>query len=125
MDNDQRVYLDISDELMRDVSIHKNVTDEYLFIATDKLRLCLIEYQDILTAKIKWIAPAGLVLSFLASIVAAEFKDSLGLRADIWETIFVIGLVASGIWMLIALYKLWDSRKKGDIEFLIQQIRKK
>ena len=70
--------LKIDPELFSGAVVHENLSKENILVSSDKVRLCLIEYQRFLKAGIGWVAPAGLSFSALATLVAADFKDFLG-----------------------------------------------
>ena len=112
------------EELTGDIKIHKNLTRDIILTTEDKLRLVLIEHRDVLSAKREWIAAASLALSLLTTILLTSFQDKLGLSADTWRAAYVIFLILALFWLTRSLVRLFANRKRGEIDYLIKQIKK-
>src|SRR5512140_3171047 len=85
------------DDLKSEVIIHKNLTQDVLLTTEDKMKLALIEYRDVLTARSEWLSAAVLVLSFLSSLLLSDFKDVGPISAATWQAIYFIFLVLAVI----------------------------
>lgn len=103
----------------------QEIKDDLVITTTDKLRNQLNEYRDILARKTDWIGPAGMVIAFLATLVASDFKDMLSIDAATWEAFFIFCLLGSILWLIIVLSKLIREKKERDISSLIQKIKKR
>lgn len=103
----------------------QEIRDDLVITTTDKLRNQLNEYQNILAGKTDWIAPAGMAIAFLATLVASDFKDMLSIDAATWEAFFIFCFLGSMLWFIIMLSKLIRERKERDISSLIQKIKKR
>ena len=86
----------------------------------DKLKLALLERQAMLVGRDTWIAPLGILISILVTILTTDFHKFL-LAAAVWEAIFYIALILAFCWFAWALKK---RPKAKSIDDFIQQIKK-
>ena len=109
--------MDLAKELAKGVVVHRNLQQEIIVTTTDRMRLCLMRHQAILSGRTAWIAPLGILSALVGVLVAADFRDRLFLDKDQWKLIFTIGIGASAVWLLFSLLhsgrNLWVSWKKG------------
>jgi len=110
------------EEITGDFKIHKNLTQDVIMTTQDKLRLALIEHRDVLSSKREWISAGSLALSFLSTLLLANFKDSLGLSADTWRALYGLFFSLALIWLINSLVNLVKNRKRRDIDYLIKEI---
>lgn len=82
--------------------VHLNVSQEVIVTTEDKLKLCLTEYLGKVECKRAWIAPFGILLSVIVTLVTTTFKNTV-LEAATWKAIFVIVAITSGIWLVCTL----------------------
>ncbi len=111
------------DDLKSEVIIHKNLTQDVLLTTEDKMKLALIEYRDVLTARSNWLSAAVLVLSFLSSLLLSDFKDVGPITAATWQAIYFIFLVLAIIQFVNVLVKMYLYRKRAHIDFVINKIK--
>lgn len=116
------LYLD--KELLESSVVHRNVGQEFVLTTSDKIRICLREHQEAIKAQNDWITPLGILLSLVASLVAADFKQFLGLTADIWKAMFIFGAIFCFAWLVYAIYLAFSLRKTSSIEHLIEKLKK-
>src|SRR5216683_1703617 len=86
--------IDIGKALIKGIRVHSSLEQEVIVTTCDKLRLCLGRHQNILSTRTSWIAPLGLLLTFVTAMIAADFKDVL-LSPENWKAAFSIGIGAS------------------------------
>jgi hypothetical protein len=110
-------------ELINNSVSFTNVGQNVLTTTADRIRLCLRDYEKALKAKSDWTTPLGSLIAFVASLVAAEFKPFLGLSADIWKSLFLVGALASGAFFIRGLYRAYRVRGCSDVEWVIKQIK--
>ncbi len=115
--------IELDKELFDSSTVSKNLTQEILVITIDKAKLCLMEHQSILRSQRNWIAPAGILIALVTSLVATDFKSFLGIKADFWQAIFVLLSIASGIWLIVTLFRALQKRGKGGVDKLIRKLR--
>ena len=111
--------------LMKGLSVHENLSQDVVLTTTDRLKLALLEHQKALYARSGWIAPVSVFLSLLAAIVAADFKDALGISKDQWRSGFLLALVLCGFWLAHSLIQVLRNWTKGDIDKLVEKIKRK
>lgn len=123
--NQQGLSVNIGAELSNNITIHKNVDQEIIITTSDKIQLVLIQTKEILTAQRDWWTPFGLLISFVATLTTAEFKEALGMSKEFWHAIFVLLTIFSGIWLLKSLHKLYKNWGEDDMNKIIKQIKLK
>lgn len=111
------------EDLKSDVIIHKNLTQDVLLTTEDKLRLALIEHRDVLASKREWISAGSLALSLLTTLTLTQFQNRLGLSADTWRAIYAVVFILALFWLISSLIKMYLNRKRGEINYLIKQIK--
>jgi hypothetical protein len=98
---------------------HKNVSQEVVEITTDRLRIILSQHMTKIERQKDWQVALGLLLALSASLVTADFKTVFGVESGVWKSLFILGAVASGVWLLICLFRLLQ---RQDLEDLIRKI---
>ena len=121
--NDPVVSIDINNELAKNISIHKNVRQEIVLTTADKIKLVLINVRDCISAQRDWWTPLGLLMSFVATLCTADFKQTFGLSQDFWQALFVFFTIFSFLWLLKDLRKLYLNWGKDDLDKIILQIK--
>ncbi len=121
----QGLSIDFGDELSKNVTIHKNVNQEIIITTADKIKLVLINTREVLTAQRQWWTPAGLLISFIATLCTAEFKDVLGMSKDYWQALFSFLSIGALIWLIVTLRKLYINRKGAKLDQIVEQIKLK
>jgi len=123
--NNEGLSVDFGDELSKNLTIHKNVKQEIIITTEDKIKLVLINTREILTSQRDWLTPAGLLVSFIATLTTADFKDALSVPKEFWHAIFVLLTIGSSVWLLISLRKLFKNWGQDDLSKIIGQIKLK
>lgn len=93
---------------------------EELVINSSTLELILKKYHEKLSSKNSWTFPFGVFLSLLLCLMVSDFKDKFGLKAIQWETLVVIFLIVSLLWLFKDLIKSW---KEEPFEVLMSDIQ--
>jgi hypothetical protein len=108
-------------ELAQVSEVHLNVSQHVIVITEDKLRIYLSDTAKALGRKKNgWIAPLGIVISIIVSLVTADFKD-YGLPAPIWKLIFIISAILTVAWLVYALLQRW--KLETVVDDLIEKIK--
>ena len=114
----------IDEEMLNASSYHTNISQNFIVITEDKIRLCLIKYQNILKLRNDWIAPAGIFIALIATlVVASDFKEFLGISPEGWKTFFIFGMIASFVFLLKSLFYIYINRKNDGMETIIQELK--
>lgn len=115
--------IDVGDELTKCSTIYKNVNQDIIITTEDKIKLVLMGTREVLTAQREWWTPLGLLLSFVATLVTTDFKDSMGFTKDTWAAIFIILTTLSIIWLIRAWIKLYKTRNQDNLDIIIKKIK--
>lgn len=124
--NNQNIHglsVDFSDELSKNLTIHKNVNQEIIITTSDKIKLVLLSTKDILKSQRDWWTPFGLLISFITTLCTANFKLSFGISKDFWEAFFVLLTIFSFLWFCKSIYRLIKNWGNDDLDKIIAQIK--
>ena len=94
--------------------VHLNVSQEVIITTEDKIRICLSEHLKLMEKKRAWIAPLGILIAIVVTLVTSTFRD-IGLDAATWRAIFVIAGILSFGWLIWSIKEGWKSKKLEDI----------
>jgi hypothetical protein len=98
---------------------------DIIVTTTDKLKNQLNDYQKFQVGKFEWVGPLGILVTLIAALVATDFKDFLNIEGVFWETLFIILLLSSLVWLSYLIYKIIRHRKQRDLNYLLQKIKKR
>ena len=122
MSSEPTAQIDLTKAITAQLVAHQNVRQELVITTVDKLKLCLIEHKQHLRARREWLAPAGLLISLLTTLVAATFHDALGLPMATWTAIYILAAAGSGIATMVLLWRALASMRKSGLDQLIDKI---
>jgi len=108
-----------SDKILNIENIHINTAQNIIVTTEDKLRLHLLDHLNIMERKKEWITPLSILLTIIAVLITANFKDFL-LKSETWKLVFIIGGVASFVWLVKSLNAAF---KKYNIEDFIEELK--
>src|SRR6185436_14514506 len=70
------------------------------------------QYHDTITNKASLKISSGSSLTFLAAIVGTkEFNNAFGIKAPVWEALFILGFVSSVTWLIVNIIKHYQLHK--------------
>jgi hypothetical protein len=92
--------------IQRDTRVIYNLGQNVIVTTEDKIRLCLAEHLERMANKKSWAPPLAILLTILIIFPTTTFKDFI-IGADVWEAIFIISGIISGIWFLICVREAW------------------
>ena len=104
------------------MTVHVNIGQEVVITTGDKLRLCLIETRDCMTARGAWLSPFGILLALVTTLVAADFKNVV-FPSDTWLAIYVLGSLLCLVWLVQTLVRAWRSRNRGSIDQIVASLK--
>lgn len=123
--NNEGLSIDFGNELSKNLTIHKNVKQEIIITTADKIKLVLISTKEVLTSQRDWWTPFGLLISFIATLTTADFKEALNLSKEFWHAIFVLLTIGSSIWLVYSFYKLYKNWGEDNLDNIIEKIKLK
>jgi hypothetical protein len=99
-------------------TVYQQVEQTVIITTDDKVRLCLNRHLEKMGRRQEWIAPFGLLLTIILTLVTVDFK-SVVLSKDTWLAIFVIAAVLSALWLVSSLRHL---SKASSIDEVIEDL---
>ena len=111
-----------NDKILID-NVIDNTSANLIKITEDRLNVILLKNVPKLRKPQEIINPIALLLSLLAAIVTADFKEVLGLTAESWKAIFVVAFIISIFYLLYCLYNLIFNR--SSIDSILKEIKTK
>ncbi|MCW3150046.1 hypothetical protein N8H22_15680 [Stutzerimonas stutzeri] len=100
--------------------ISENLEIHLIQITEDKLRNILIENQQALERRNEWVAPFGISLTLLITIITTTPTDSFGLNSSGWQALFYFCLIAAVIKTITTFV---NRPKKTTIENIVDRIK--
>jgi len=87
------------ENLIKVYKLHLNLSQEVIITTEDKIKLCLSEHLKRMEKRKDWIAPLGILLAIIVTLVTSSFED-VGLNYATWKAVFIItGLISFG-WLI-------------------------
>lgn len=78
-------------------------------VTDDRLRVRLLEFLKAHASRKDWIGPASVLISLVATLVTADFKDKW-LSKDSWTALFVFAAIAAGAWLVTTLLAMRNNK---------------
>lgn len=104
-------------------AVRSNIKSDIIVITDDKLKVILQEYLDLVKNGKDLMGPLSLVITTFLACATANFTDTFGIPIAIWDALFKLALIASGVWLLWQVTIFVKNRKKNSIDFLINEIK--
>lgn len=93
-----------------------DTTDQEVIRTTgDKARLLLRDYSDGLKASSDFVRPLELVISLSLTLLTTSFRNSFGVKAEVWCALFYFIGAACVAWLVYALVKKRRAPKMEDV----------
>jgi hypothetical protein len=108
-------------EHVRVTKIHGDLSQQIVQMTVDKLRLTLLEHSQALVRSREWATPLGILIAIVLTLVTSKFRDALGMSADSWKAVFVIGAAGTVLWLFRAFFN-W--LKKPTLDQLLEKLKK-
>jgi Flp pilus assembly protein TadB len=93
---------------------YRNVEQEIITVSADKVRLALNEYLERVESRTAWVAPLGVFVTLLATLLTTRFEDAAGLSKEVWQALFLFFAVASFGWLVRVLVTRRASMSKEE-----------
>jgi hypothetical protein len=105
----------LAGQIIQKATVYLNLSQDYIVITEDKVKLCLIEHLSRMESRKSWIAPLGIVLTLLITFATTTFRDYAGLKAAAWQAIFIVATVLSVAWLLLTVKNALKSPSVEDV----------
>jgi hypothetical protein len=86
------------------ITVAQNTDQTIIIVSEDRARLCIGKHIAMAGRRIEWVAPAGLLVTLVATLVAADFKDIL-LPKSVWMAMFILAAIGCGLWLIASLQR--------------------
>lgn len=116
-------HIALSAAVVESSQVSVNVGQEFITTTRDKTELALIRYDRALRSRDKWIAPLGVLLAVLPSLLGAQFGDFLGIKRAVWEAAYMLVALGSTLWLVQSLLAAYHSREQRGIARVIKEMR--
>lgn len=124
MSGGNNLNINLDEDLTRQMTVYKNLTQEIIVTNTDKVKLILADHHKIIKRKIEWISPVGIFVTVLTTILTAKFEEAkFGISPQIWQSIFIVSCFASFFWSLILIINAIRFYKKGTVDEFIDKLK--
>ena len=110
----------INSGLIKDLKVHTNLAQDVLVTTEDKIRICLMNYLNKIEKKSNWVAPFGILLTIMITLLTTNFKKFY-FSADTWTAIFIIAAGLSFIWFLLCIR---DAFISIEMNYVIDELKK-
>jgi hypothetical protein len=119
VDNDgtsARDSIDINSIVATPASVvYANTEQEVLVITKDKLHLCLQRAFRRTAERDRWLIPLGVLVPLVLAVVTSGYTKRFGLGGGEWETIFIMLIIFTIIWLVRSLLQRGKSMTADQI----------
>jgi hypothetical protein len=100
-----------------------NVKSDLIEITEDKLENILLKHLHKIGIRKSWIIPLSIFVNVLLTQLSASFGDKFGVSGTVWEAIFVLITLSTGVWFVISIIRIISNWKEISISALIAIIK--
>jgi hypothetical protein len=94
------------EQLVKGSPVHANVSQEFIFITADRLKLNLIAHKEVLDSKQAWAVPLAIVIPIALTLATVDtYKSFLKVPGNVWEALFIFAGVVSVAWLIRDVYR--------------------
>lgn len=97
-----------------DSKLVTNLAQILITITEDKIRICLMRHLKSIEEKDKWLAPAGIIITIILTLITTDFKDFI-FSKETWQSFFVIVLILAFGWLVFSLYHRLRAKNIDDL----------
>lgn len=117
------INLNLGNEILEGTEVSTNVKQQIIVVPKDRAKLILKEYEEQQKGKVDWVSPIALVITILATLLTADFKDQVfGLDKGIWQGLFIWLLILSICWCIYRIY-LAATQKCKSVDEVVEELR--
>ena len=100
-----------------------NVKSDLIEITEDKLENILLKHLQQLGRRKLWITPCSLFITLMLANLSATFENKFGIEGAVWDALFILMAVISGIWLIVSLVCMFCYWKNASLANLIAKIK--
>lgn len=74
-------------------------------VGFDRLQILIQGYAKQFVDRHFWLTPMAAGLTLLLTLIVSDFRDTFGVRGDVWRVLAIIALAMFTVWMFIAILR--------------------
>ena len=114
--------IDLNSDIGSQLVVHKNLSQEIIIVNIDRMKLILQDHHAKLKRNTDWINPLAIFIALLLADLTATFNtDFIGIKAAVWEAIFILLTIIAALYLTVSLINL--CRKGSSIEDVINHLK--
>ena len=106
-----------------EITIYSNTKIVRIEVDENKLKLILRDFKNLVEYRKSWIAVGAGMMAFLLSLVTADFREAFGIKAEIWNAIFLIAFITYAVWFIYCLIKNILHLNRNIVDETVRKIR--
>ena len=111
------------EQLVKGSPVHANVSQEFIFITSDRLKLNLIAHKEVLDSKQAWALPLAILIPIALTLATVDtYKNFLGVSGAVWEALFIFAGAISTFWFIRDVYRALVS-EVANIDTFINRLK--
>ncbi|MEV7661810.1 hypothetical protein [Paenarthrobacter sp. NPDC089316] len=107
--------LNLVHHIAESANVVMNVRTDYVVTTRDKIEIALRRKLPEFLGRSAWVAPLTLLIGLIAAIITSDFQDFMGVDDEVWSTVFVVGAVLAGVWLIRSFVQFFKSAKMEDV----------
>lgn len=104
------------------LTVHTNIGQEVIVTTVDKVKICLMENRECLSAQKEWVTPLSLFIALITTLAAAEFRKFM-FEPAVWQAIYLMSSFVTFFWMLDKIRSAWKIRSKASIDTIVSTLK--
>jgi hypothetical protein len=111
------------EQIVKGSPVHANVSQEFIFITADRLKLNLIAHKEVLQSRQAWAVPLAILLPIMLTWATVDsYKAFLGIPAQFWAALFFLAGVWSAAWFVRDAFRALRA-ETGNIDAFINRLK--
>lgn len=114
--------IEFEKEFSARLTVHKNIGQEVIVTTVDKVKICLMENRECLSAQKEWVTPLSLFIALVTTLAAADFREFV-FEPAVWQAIYILSSLVTFFWTLDKVRAAWTLRSKASIETIVTSLK--
>jgi len=119
----ENLSTDIINEIKENTTLTKLLSQDLIVVSSDRLRLVYLQYIKEASNRQAWLAPAGIFISLLLSLLTSNFKKFLGVEGLAWQGFFMLAALISFCWFIYKVQQAFKAKDINDVTGFIEAIK--
>jgi hypothetical protein len=100
--------------IIQNTKVHINLSQNAIVTTEDKVRLCLYNYLSRMERRNAWVAPAGIFITLVVTLISTKFQDVI-LDAPTWRALFILSGIVAALWLIRTLVQANRAPSMDDV----------